>query len=211
VNDAQSSAARRTAGAALVLLLHIALVAALINAISETPRIAQAEREIMLQFLPPPNKPKPLPGHRSEGRPSPALPDYHGITLPPAAPEAPSLGGLGRSLFGCSPENLANLPPDERTRCAAAMAMGPGNSVDFRDHVNRSADAALWERDRARKNSPFLLPCMSPQGFSPLYTAYCAAKTALDGKFDPEDQLGYQDLPDHTVNEGNTRMAPVPH
>ncbi len=213
MTEARSGAANKVIGATFVALLHLALIAALMNAITNTPPIVPAAHEIIMRFLPRmlPEKPEAArpAEHRPAGRQAPALPDYRGITIPSAPSEAPSLGELHRSLFGCTDGERSDLSPAERAHCANTFARD--DSVDIRDGTTRSRAAALWERDRQRRNAPFLMPCMSPQGFSPLYTAYCAAKTALDGKIDPEDQLGYQDLPDHTVNEGDTRMAPVPH
>ena len=85
------------------------------------------------------------------------------------------------------------------------MAISPSNSVDFRDHVNRSADAAHWERGRARKNNPLLLPCMNPQaaGIS-LGTLLCLGEGAVEG-FDLDNQPGYGDTPTvtHVPNNGD--------
>lgn len=209
---------RKLAGAAAVLILHLIVIAALLSATRwHDVRIA-AEKEIILQLIPPkaPAKLKPPKAQaakpKSVHEPAPAFVPPSTFTPPPSA-TAPALNGLNHQLFGCSPDQLATATPEERAACASA-SLGPRydpGATDWRDHTNRSKNAAQWARDRARKNAPLLLPCMSPDGFSPLYTAYCLAKTAVTGKIDTEGQQGYQDMPDHIANEGDTRMAPVPH
>jgi len=137
------------------------------------------------------------------------LPDYRGITIPNAPPApSPSLDGLHGSLFGCA--DLDKLSPEERARCGSALAV-PDNSVDFRDGVNRSRSAALWEQRRERKNAPLLLPCMNPNGFSPLGTALCLAKSAAEGGFKPDEQPSYADPRTvmHLPNNGDPPDKPT--
>jgi hypothetical protein len=135
-------------------------------------------------------------------------------TFTPAPDTAiPQPNGLNRQLFGCAPDQLATATAEERAACASA-SLGPRydpGATDYRDHTDRSKNAVQWARDRARKNAPLLLPCMSPQAMGvSLYTLYCLGKAAATGKFDKDDP-GYGDMPDHIANEGDTRMAPVPH
>lgn len=209
---------RKLAGAAAVLILHLIAIAALLSATRWHDLHIAAQKEIILQLITPkaPAKPKPPKTQtakpKSAREPAPAFVPPSTFTPPPSS-TAPALNGLNHQLFGCSPDQLATATPEERAACASA-SLGPRydpGATDYRDHTNRSKNAAQWARDRARKNAPLLLPCMSPDGFSPLYTAYCLAKTAVTGKIDTEGQRGYQDTPDHIANEGDTRMAPVPH
>lgn len=52
-------------------------------------------------------------------------------------------------------------------------------------NTNRSHDAALWFRGRARKNAPLLLPCMDPYAAGVgLSTVLCLGKAAMSGKLD---------------------------
>jgi hypothetical protein len=209
---------RKLAGAAAVLILHLIVIAALLSATRWHDLHIAAQKEIILQLITPkapakPESPKAQAAKpKSIHEPAPAFVPPSAFTPPPSA-TAPALNGLNHQLFGCSPDQLATATPEERAACASA-SWGPRydpGATDWRDHTNRSKNAAQWARDRARKNAPLLLPCMSPDGFSPLYTAYCLAKTAVTGKIDTEGQRGYQDMPDHIANEGDTRMAPVPH
>ncbi|HEY7979347.1 MAG TPA: hypothetical protein VID67_14235 [Rhizomicrobium sp.] len=208
---------RKIVGGAAVLILHLLVIAALLSATRWNEHQSEQTKEIILNLI----APKPLP-KPEEKKPTPekkvTLPKPAPAFVPPStfAPQqpsmAPALNGLNRQLFGCSPDQLATATPEERAACASA-SLGPRydpGATDFRDHTNRSRNAVQWTRDRAHKNAPLLLPCMSPAGIAPLYTAYCLAKSAVTGKLDAEDQPGYQDMPDHIANEGDTRMAPTP-
>ncbi|HEY4123028.1 MAG TPA: hypothetical protein VGM36_00355 [Rhizomicrobium sp.] len=198
-------------------MLHLIIIAALLSATRWNEQQSERTREIILHFiapqrLPEPVKKIPLPKPVMTPRPAPAFVPPATFTPPPDI-SVPQLNGLNRQLFGCSPNQLAAATAQERAACASA-SLGPQydpGATDYRDHTDRSKSAVQWARDRARKNAPLLLPCMSPDGWSPLYTAYCLAKTAVTGKLEGESQRGYQDKPDHIANEGDTRMAPVPH
>jgi hypothetical protein len=206
---------RRLAGAFAVLVLHAAIIFAFLNATQWRERHVAQTKEIVLHLvnLPAPKSepvtknPKHVIARRSA--PNTAPPAFF---VPPSILNAPQTNGLRQRLFDCSREQLATATPEERAACASASLTpryDPG-AVDYRDHTDRSKSAALWAEDRARKNAPFLLPCMSPGGFNPLYTAYCLGKGAVQGKIDPKDQPGYQDMPQHAANDGDTRMAPAP-
>lgn len=215
----QAFPSRKVASGVAVLLLHLLVIAALLSATRWNEHPGEPVREIILHLIAPKPLPKPgavkpapqkkiaIPKAAPTFVPSPAF-------TPPASNFVPQLNGLNRQLFGCTPDALATATAEERAACASA-SLGPRydpGATDFRDHTDRSKSAAQWTRDRARKNAPLLLPCMSPAAaFSPLYTAYCLAKTAVTGKMEGEDQFGYQDMPDHIANEGDTRMAPTPH
>jgi len=202
---------RRPAALAAVVLLHAALVLALLIYSNEPiARVPSAAREIVLHFQALPRPPLPSrPAGRGAVHPVSrprALTDYRGITIPNS--DAQASPGLRQSLFGCTDGERSNLSPAARAQCANAFAYD--NSVDFRDGTTRSRAAALWERGRQRKNAPFLAPCMSPQGFSPLYTALCAANAAMTGKYDPDIQPGYFDQPTvaHVANGGDPPSGP---
>lgn len=201
--------AERLTGAALVALLHVAIVALLMRA-SLVPHGTHGVRETILFLTPPPPRLKP----RAESAPPPAanrlvLPDYRGITLPPVtAPKVPE--NLGVLLFGCRPENIAQLPPEQRALCAdKSTGLKPDGSVDFADHTDRSRSAALWARGRARKNRPLLLPCASNTGIGVgIGTALCLADGVVNG-FKPDEGpiYGDRDEPVHTPNNGDPHPA----
>ena len=213
-------APRKIAGAAAVLLLHVLAILALLSATRWYAQKQEQGHEIILDLVAPrrpqtkpeelakPEKKIPLPQSERETLPSTTL-----STPVPEIPTAPSLSGLNRQLFGCTPDALASATPEQRSACASA-SLGPRfdpHGMDYRDHTDRSKSAAQWARDRMRKNGPLLLPCMNPQAASlSIYTIYCLGKAAVTGKFDKDDP-GYQDMPQSAPNEGDTRLAPVPH
>jgi len=215
---AQGFQPRRLVGGAAVLLLHLLVILALLSTTRWTSHQIAEPKEIILQLLAPKAPPKPKIRETPSAIPKPPREAAPAFVPPPtfttpSPSTAPALNGLNHQLFGCTPNALATATPEERAACASA-SLGPRydpGATDYRDHTDRSKSAAQWTRDRARKNAPLLLPCMSPAGFSPLYTAYCLAKTAVTGKMEGEDQFGYQDMPGHIANEGDTRMAPTPH
>lgn len=217
--DAAGRRWSRFGGVAAVALLHVALVWALLITSRQTidkPQAVAARHEIFFYFPP---HPKPAPQRHGQPVPSatapvtpatPALPDYRGITIPDSSQGTPALG-LNRSLFGCSPQEMANMPAAERARCANALPPDDGG-VDYRDGTSRSRYAALWERGRERKNAPLLLPCMSPVGPpNPLALAACLAKGAMDGGFDPSQQPSYADTQTiaHLPNNGDPPDKPT--
>lgn len=195
----------RLAGAALVAVLHVAIVAVLLNA-SLAPRVVRAARETILYLTPPKPEPAVQPAPPPPPAPTPIvrLPD---VLLPPPAPKTPgvdlkSLEGFGRALLDCRPENIASLPPEDRDRCNA-LSLKPRDDVDFADHTNRSRDAALWARGRARKNAPVLLPCMSNRGLGVgLGTLLCLGKGVTQG-FKLDEQPSYGDAPPEQVHVPN--------
>ena len=207
--------ARRLVSLGIVALLHIAVIAALLTLTHEkivAPRAAPVGE--LIWFLPPPPK-RTVVTSKPENTTRPtgisvqrnSLPSGNGITLP-SAPPSPSLQALHGTLFGCA--DLDHLSPEERAHCGSALAVSP-DAVDIRDGVNRSRQAALWERGRQRKNGPLLLPCMSPNGPPNfLAIAACLAKGAVAGGIDPNQQPVYGDTATvtHLPNNGDPPDSP---
>jgi hypothetical protein len=201
--------AHRLAGAALVVLLHVALLALLLQA-GFAPRAAQQARETILLLMAP--KPvvadKPSAPPPQAPRPLVRVPRIQILPMPRTPGVDPkALEGFGQALLDCRPENLADLPPEQRDRCdALSLKPRDRDAVDFADHTNRrSRDAALWARGRDRKNAPLLLPCMGNQGLGvSLGTPLCLLKGAVKG-FKPDEQAQYGDRQDpvHIPNNGD--------
>jgi len=205
---------RKVLGGVLVAALHAVLIAMLLQLTNQHISRAVPVREIVLHFFSPPKtvmpeKPKRAEtAHRKEKVPDALSP----VAGPNYGGDIPALRSFGRPLLNCAPENLGNLDGEERARCAnSALAFKRDDStVDFKDHTDRSTSAALWERRRARKNAPVLLPCANPRDPTPsLATLLCLAKGALDGKFDL-DAPGYQDKIEdlHLPNGGDAPDKP---
>ena len=201
---------RKIAGAALVAILHVAIVILFLRAMLAPKRAVAPVRETIL-YLQPLQQPKPkikkiVPPSR---KPVPKIdiPFHNVITLPqsPGA-NAKALPGLGSELFDCRPESLSTLSAEQRAQCAN-RGLTPQDSVDFADHTNRARDAMRWAREKQRKNGPLLLPCASTQSiFATMSTATlaCLAYGAISG-FDPDNAPMYGDRPEesHLPNNGD--------
>jgi hypothetical protein len=206
----------RAAATLLVLVLHAILIAAFLRMTIASPPADVPMREMVLWFVPAPHPKPPVPKERANTSvrhrtvSSPRFPEYPAITAPPPpAISAPGLEGLHAFLFNCALENLANLTPEQRAQCAGTVPKS-NDSVDYADHTNRSKDAQLWARRRARKNGPLLLPCASPYGISPLGTLMCLGKSAITGKLDLDAMPQYGDRPEevHVPNGGDPPDGP---
>jgi hypothetical protein len=151
-----SATIRRAVSATLVLLLHLLLLAALLRSVIH-PSPPAAIREIFFQLAPRSERASPLPPP-----PLPALlvPPRGGVTsgaMPSPAPAAPDIRGLGQSLFGCAPETLGNLTPEQRSHCTTGFARPDGNAVAApSSHVK---NAARWEGELKARNTPGRIPC----------------------------------------------------
>lgn len=199
---------RKLASAGAVIVLHV-FVLALWLSHAAVHRVAMPHETILyLSPLPKPAELKPAAPPRA---PHPAvhlspLPDTRAITVPTFKDDAiPAMPGLGRSLFGCRPENFANLSPEEQAACASASnGPTPNLAPDFRDHSDRVPGAVLWARQKARKNAPLLLPCASPNGINPIGTALCLGGALFNG-VKPDEQPIYGDRPQevHVPNGGD--------
>lgn len=204
--------ARKLAGVAGVVLLHVGIIAALLHALHISwPTSAPSHEHIVWFTL----SPKPLPVDRAK---TPAklrarvtstpfrYPDYSRINLPPSPGET-DLGALHGFLFDCAPQNLINLTPEQRAHCVTANAgEKPDDSVDYADHTDRSKNAVRWARGLMRRQQPTLLPCMPPG----LATLICLGKGISGGGFDLDMQPSYGDKPQdvHVPNNGDPPNGP---
>jgi hypothetical protein len=133
--------------------------------------VAAAPEHLLEIIINTAKKPVPvsLPAPRS--RPAPALPRRGGVTsgampsyAPPVAP--PDVTGLGQALFGCAPENLPNLTPDQRARCTNGFTRPDDDAlIEPKSHVK---DPARREAEMRAKNTPGRIPCTSVAGVGAL-------------------------------------------
>jgi hypothetical protein len=149
-----SASIRRIVSATLVLLLHLLLLTALLHSVIRPNRPA-AIGEIFFQFALPTNRASPLPPP-----PLPPLlaPPRGGATsgaMPSLAPAAPDIRGLGQALFGCAPENIGSLTPEQRSHCAAGL-MRPDANAAPPTHVK---NAGRWADELKARNTPGRIPC----------------------------------------------------
>ena len=184
--------AQRMTSLMLVMLLHGLLLMLLLQTFTHKgPRVLPA-RETILRLLP---LLKPAPQQEAAPRSS-ASPRPAPIVIPAgpetgAAPSAPDLRALGDKLFGCAPEKLAGMTPEERARCATGLT-APDRSVvtipksHVRDPQRRAAEMAA-------KNKPLVVPCTyvidapAPHGTTPavMVNPICALDGLLNGFGNP--------------------------
>jgi hypothetical protein len=190
--------ARKIAGVAGVVLLHVAAITALLHAIwVPAPRPQSAHEHIVWLILH--EQPKPAKASVKAQQPRAGIPvprtfypDYRSITLPPATGET-DLSGIHGSLFNCAPENLVNLSPDERAQCAIASTRREDDTTAVMNQPSRTKNPVRWARAVQRKQNPTLLPCMPPG----LWTIICAANAISHRGFDLDMQPSYGDKPEH--------------
>ncbi|HEY4076605.1 MAG TPA: hypothetical protein VGM26_06690 [Rhizomicrobium sp.] len=141
------------------MLLHGLLLLALLHFLvqSQSRLGTQAVLESFITF-----GQKPAP---AQAPPLPAMfapPSRGGVTsgaapsLAPAVP-APDVRGLGQSLFGCAPETLANLSPEQRSHCTTGFAQPDDSAVvEPSSHVK---DPSRRAAEMRTKNTPGRVPC----------------------------------------------------
>jgi hypothetical protein len=206
---------RKVFGVAAVIILHVAIVAVLLDGTMVRRIFRPAPRETILYLQPlpkPQTKPEVAPRIMREAPPARRiaplvkLQDDRGVTQPQTNDEASKPDTRpAYQLYDCRAANLPRLTPEQRAACAKS-AVGPkqnDNSVDYADHSDSIPGSARWAREKARKNSPALLPCMSSQGLS-VPNPLCLANGVING-FDPDNQASYGDKPDdtHVPNNGD--------
>ncbi|OAI45082.1 hypothetical protein AYO42_03510 [Rhizomicrobium sp. SCGC AG-212-E05] len=172
----------------LVMLLHGLLLMLLLHAFTQKSARPLSPRETILRLLPllrPQEEAAPSAGAAPRARRSIPAP-----VMPPAistAPAAPDVTGLGMRLFGCAPEQLARLTPEERARCATGLKAPDRSVVTIpKSHVQ---DPARRAAELRAKNSPPRLPCSyagsapAPHGtaVSVMVDPVCAIDGLLNG------------------------------
>lgn len=152
----------------LVALLHAALLFAVLHFLVVAPRRGLSAPEHLLEMIiDTARKPAPIIIPAGPARPTPAQPTQGGETsgtvpsyAPPVAP--PDITGLGQAIFGCAPENIPNLTPDQRAHCANAMGgfTRPDEHalVEPKSHVQ---DPARREAEMRARNGQARVPCTS--------------------------------------------------
>jgi hypothetical protein len=157
---------QRALSLVLVALLHLLLLFAVLHFMVVTPKRAVIAPEHLLEMIiNTARKPVPVSAPVARTRPAPSLPrpgGEHSGAMPSYAPPvaAPDVTGLGQALFGCAPENLTSLTPDQRAHCTNGMGRftRPDDDalVEPKSHVQ---DPARREAEMRTKNTPGHIPC----------------------------------------------------
>ena len=187
--------ASRAVSLLLVALLHALLLFAILHFMVETPKavIARAPEHLLEMIINTARKPVPVTSPARRAKPAPPRPSRGGVTsgvmpsyAPPVAP--PDVTGLGQALFGCAPENLPNLTPDQRAHCTNGFTRpDDGALAEPKSHVK---DPLRREAEMRTKNTPDRVPCtsltevqtsLSGSTMVPLVDPICAADGLING------------------------------
>lgn len=177
---------------ALVMLLHGLLLTLLLQTFAYKNTRILPTRETILRLLP---LLKPAPEQEAAPRSS-ASPRPAPIIIPAApeigaAPNAPDLRALGDRLFGCAPEKLAMMTPQDRARCSTGLTAPDRNVVTIpKSHVR---DPQRRAAEMAARNKPLVVPCTyvidapAPHGTTPavMVNPVCALDGLLNGFGNP--------------------------
>ena len=150
--------AQRAIGLSLVALLHLLLLAALLQTVIH-PVTPKAVREIIFHLMPQARRaPPPPPVPEIRARPRAAAPPV--IAPPPVAPPnaVPDLRGLGQNLFGCTPDSMATMTPEARSQCLIGLASRHDGPIGVpREHAK---DPQRWANAVKERNAPLgQIPC----------------------------------------------------
>ena len=151
---------QRAASAVLALAVQALFITALL--LWAVPPVARPEKEIVFRLMPaaPPAPPVRIVGTPSQPtrKPVASAPAPSQAAPPTIAPPS-GIAGIGQGLFGCAPQNYANLTPDQRSRCTK-----PGEGLAHNDvpdlmhgqtHVKQNA---RWANAMAHKQTLPMLP-----------------------------------------------------
>ena len=160
VRTGQLDVGRRVGSGALVLLLHLLIVVALLRMVaSPPPPPATSAREIFFKVMrsappaassaPAPPLPRLIQPRRTE--PQSIAPPLGGQTV------SPDWRGLGKDLFGCAPEALAGMTPEERSHCTGRLTRPDDTTALMpQSHVK---DPQRRAAEMRAKNRPGQIPC----------------------------------------------------
>jgi hypothetical protein len=179
----------------LVLLLHLLLLLGLLRSLTTPIKSSHATAQEMILRLLPMLKSAPA---ETAAPPTVASPQLRSRVVPVVPPPignapAPSLSGLGQSLFGCAPENFANLSREQRAHCAIGLAR-PDETVMV-EPQSRVKDPARRAAEMRTKNTPGRIPCTyiavdKGEGHAvPAVDPLCVLGGLIDG-FGPLNGLG---------------------
>ena len=157
---------RITAGTA-VLLLHLALLSAFVFANYTRTVLHNPAGEIESRFAPTPAKPNPTvspamqPNFLSPA--APVLPAAPGQLFAPPQASSPAPGaisGIGHALFGCDPQKLDLLSPQDRAACLRlARAKSSMASIRMPPPPDPNSLFAKETEERFGEASPINRPC----------------------------------------------------
>lgn len=185
----------RAPALAVAALLQLAAVWVLINALQvQKPVQEMATSQTAITFLPyvpPPDikKHKSRPGRGSAPSADYFRPNSLSLqTLSGAGPER-----LSFVLSSCDMDHYDMQSFEIRSACdriGALVKADPGHL----GIVSEVKDYRHWQVELARREAPYLAPCMSPAGLDVLYTLNCIYDVIFTG-YREEERRRYSDMP----------------
>jgi hypothetical protein len=154
---------------------------------------AHSETIITLSPLPP-----VLPPKKRLRRPAGAAAGSTAITTPyfnpdgfHLAPPAQNNAIIVAALAACDPGRYDMASVEVRQVCDR-IGLALKNDPEHFGVKQDIADPVHWRRELARREAPFLAPCMSPNGFDVLYTLSCLYENVFVG-YKPEHRRRYSE------------------
>jgi hypothetical protein len=148
------------AGALLAMAVQALFVTALLLwAVPPLSRV-RPEKEIIFRLAPkaPPAPPARIIGGAPTRKPVASAPAPSSAAPSLAAPLS-GVAGFGQSLFGCAPENYANLTPDARAHCTKpGEGLAYNRQPDLMGGNSHVKDNARWANAMAHKQTLRMMP-----------------------------------------------------
>jgi hypothetical protein len=156
----------RLAGVTIAVLLQMGFVIIFIYSLPLITPAKRISREITFLLPRLREAAKPALNTRS-GKPSPSPPlATQPLTVPPIflppviTPPATDLQTFGNALFGCAPENLSKLTPEQRSHCGLLAAI-PRDKDTVREPPSLVKDLPRRQAELAARNTPARVPCIT--------------------------------------------------
>jgi hypothetical protein len=154
----EQRAQRRALSAALVAMAHIVMIYILLHPAVRSKVTGHRDLETILYFPRVPTVPPHIKPETSRAQSLPNnRPTFQAFPIPIPSSAAPDLSAFGQSLFGCAPEALANLSPDQRARCRAIVA--PRGNSDVPNPRSDVKDPNHWAAAKVQNDTPLRIPC----------------------------------------------------
>jgi hypothetical protein len=197
-----SALRKRLSALGVTALFHLAIIALILEGLPKqhiSAPLGETETTItLLPLLPPPPSVKKKRIPRGAAGSNAITPYFNPYTYPAPSSLTPNVQGLSMALAACVPE-IYDMASDEiRTVCGRIGALvrnDPGHFGVTQD----VADPRHWQTELARREAPFLAPCMSPKPPPPiqnmlaevnLQTLMCVYDLLMH-PYDPEKRARY--------------------
>lgn len=165
-------------------LLHAAVIAALLTATQSRQASEIQPPETVIAYLPEPVPPatprvvrRPHVAHGSNAI-TQTLPDY---VLPPEWRRQMDGQGLQLALASCAPENLDMQSREIRDVCGRIGALIANDPTIVAGPETGIKNTTRWQHELLVKQTPLLLPCMTPGGPDVLYLLVCVYDVVMHG------------------------------